>query len=150
MATETVTPEATADSGLDPSIAIAASDTVTQRRIAAALVNGGLTPAEKLKGNAPGLDVLGLAAAPGEADAATAVRVACESVPDAAVIVVTPPGRDWEVRRALRAGAQGIAFDGELVRTLPAAVRAVAAGLVAVPHVLRNQVVKPVFSHRER
>src|SRR3954454_8978765 len=150
MATETVTPEATADAGLDPSIAIAASDTVTQRRIVAALLAGGLAPAERLNGNAPDITVLVLAAHLGEADAATAVRMACESAPNAAVVVVTPPGRDWEVRRALRAGAQGIVFDGQLERALPAAVRAAAAGLVAVPRVLRNQVVKPVFSHRER
>ena len=151
MATETVTPEATADMALDPSIAIAASDTVTQRRIAAALLEGGLAPAEQIAAGEPApVAVLILAANLGEADAATAVRLACESAPGAAVIVVTPPGRDWEVRRALRTGAQGIVFDGQLERTLPAAVRAVAAGLVAVPHVLRNQVVKPVFSHRER
>ena len=148
MATETVTPEPAVDSTLEPSIAIAASDTVTQRRIAAALLDGGLAPADQVPAAEP--HVMVLAADLGEADAATAVRLACESAPTTAVVVVTPPGRDWEVRRALRAGAQGIVFDGQLERTLPAAVRAAAAGLVAVPHALRKQVVKPVFSHRER
>jgi DNA-binding NarL/FixJ family response regulator len=150
MATETVTPEATANAGVEPTIAIGASDTVTRRRIAAALVEGGCVPPAEVNGTVPRVDVLVLAIDLGEADAATAVKLACASAPDAAVVVVTPPGRDWEVRRALRAGAQGIAFDGQLERVLPAAVRAVAAGLVAVPRVLRNQVVKPVFSHRER
>ena len=151
MATETVTPEATADTGPEPAIAIAANDTVTQRRIAAALLEGGLAPVERPGGaERAAITVLVLAADLAEPDAAMAVRMACESAPQAAVIVVTPPGRDWEVRRALRAGATGIVFDGQLERTLPAAVRAAAAGLVAVPHALRNQVVKPVFSHRER
>src|SRR3954451_9301833 len=150
MATETVTHQATAERGTEPSIAIAASDAVTRRRIAAALVAGNCVPPAKANGTVPRVDVLVLAADLGEPDAATAVRMACESAPDAAVVVVSPPGRDWEVRRALRAGAQGIVFDGQLERALPAAVRAAAAGLVAVPRVLRNQVVKPVFSHRER
>jgi DNA-binding NarL/FixJ family response regulator len=97
-----------------------------------------------------GVRVLVLAVDLSDAEAAAVVRAACEQTPQTAIVVVTPPGRDWEVRRALRAGACGIVFDGELERTLPAAVRAVAAGLVAVPRAVRHQAVKPVFSARER
>jgi len=151
MATSTVTPEPSADAGLEPSIAIAASDTVTQRRIAAALTDGGCLAATDSAAPRPrGAGVVVLAADLSDPDAAATVKVACESAPDAALVVVTPPGRDWEIRRALRAGAQAIVFDAELERALPAAVRAAAAGLVAVPRALRHQVVKPVFSHRER
>jgi DNA-binding NarL/FixJ family response regulator len=151
MATSTVTPEPTANTGLEPTIAIAASDTVTQRRIAAALIDGGILAATDSAAPRPRqAGVVVLAADLSDPDAAAVVRVTCESAPDAAVVVVTPPGRDWEIRRALRAGAHAIVFDGQLERTLPPAVRAAAAGLVAVPRTLRHQVVKPVFSHRER
>jgi DNA-binding NarL/FixJ family response regulator len=151
MATSTATPEPSASAGLEPSIAIAASDTVTQRRIIAALTDGGCLAAPDSAAPRPrGAGVVVLAADLSDPDAAAAVKATRESAPDAALVVVTPPGRDWEIRRALRAGAQGIVFDAQLERTLPAAVRAAAAGLVAVPRALRHQIVKPVFSHRER
>jgi DNA-binding NarL/FixJ family response regulator len=150
MATSTVTPEPTANGRLEPTIAIAASDTVTQRRIAAALIDGGLAAADSAAPRPREAGVVVLAADLSDPDAAAAVRLTCESAPTAAVVVVTPPGRDWEIRRALRAGARAIVFDGQLDTTLPPAVRAAAAGLVAVPRALRHQVVKPVFSHRER
>jgi DNA-binding NarL/FixJ family response regulator len=134
-------------------LAVASSDAVTQRRITAALVEGGCLATADSAVVAPvleGVRVLVLAVDLSDAEAAAVVRAACEQSPDTAIVVVTPPGRDWEVRRALRAGACGIIFDGELERTLPAAVRAVAAGLVAVPRSVRHQAVKPVFSARER
>ena len=115
-------------------------DAVTARRIRAALAAADPLPA--------GVTVVAVDLADPEAPAA--VRAACEAVPDTPVVVVTPPGRDWEIRRALRAGAHAIVFDAQLELTLEPAVRAAAAGLVAVPHALRRQLVKPVFSHRER
>src|SRR4051794_21621541 len=104
MATSTVTPESSAQAGLEPSIAIAASDTVTQRRIAAALIDGSRlsAPDPSAAPRPREASVLVLAADLADPEAATAVRVACESARPAAVVVVTPPGRDWEVRRALR------------------------------------------------
>jgi DNA-binding NarL/FixJ family response regulator len=142
---------------VEPPVEVDSGDTVTQRRILAVLAEGGcLATAEaRVAGDAlttPGegkrVVVLGVDLA--DAEAETAVRMACEQSPDAAVVVVTPPGREAEIRRALRAGAQGIVFEGQLELTLPAAVRAVAAGLVVVPRTLGRQVVRPVFSHRER
>jgi DNA-binding NarL/FixJ family response regulator len=134
-------------------LAVASSDAVTQRRITAALVEGGCLATADSAVVAPvleGVRVLVLAVDLSDPEAAATVRAACEQTPGTAVVVVTPPGRDWEVRRALRAGAHGIVFDSDLHRTLPAAVRAVAAGLVAVPRAVRHQAVKPVFSARER
>ena len=152
MATSTVTPEPTAEAGLEPPVAIAARDTVTERRIAAALTAGGCLVARDpgAAGKPQEAGVLVLAADLGDPAGVAAVRQTCQSMPDAAVVVVAPPARAWELRRALAAGAQGVVFDGELERTLPPAVRATAAGLVAVPRALRQQAVTPVFSHRER
>ena len=135
------------------SIAVASGDAVTQRRITAALVEGGCLATADSAVVAPALEgvrVVVLAVDLSDPEAAAVVRSACEGSLGASVVVVTPPGRDWEVRRALRAGAQGIVFVGQLELTLPAAVRAAAAGLVAVPRSVRSQVVKPVFSARER
>jgi DNA-binding NarL/FixJ family response regulator len=140
MAPTTVTRESVDAAMVNRTARIDCGDAVTERRIRTALADGGEI--------ATAVVVLTVDLA--DPDAAGIVRDACDAALGRPVVVVTPPGRDWEVRRALRAGAQGIAFDGELARTLPAAVRAVAAGLVAVPRVLRNQVVKSVFSHRER
>jgi DNA-binding NarL/FixJ family response regulator len=153
MAPTTATRERDPGAALGPSLAVASGDAVTQRRITAALVEGGCLAAADSAVVDPaleGVQVLILAVDLSDPEAAATLRATCEAAPSASVVVVTPPGRDWEVRRALRAGAHGIVFDGKLHVTLPAAVRAAAAGLVAVPRAVRHQVVKPVFSSRER
>jgi DNA-binding NarL/FixJ family response regulator len=137
----------------EPALAVASSDAVTQRRITAALVEGGFLATADSAVVAPALEgvrVLVLAIDLSDSEAAAAVKAACEETDGGAVVVVTPRGRDWELRRALRAGADAIVFDAQLEQTLAAAVRAAAAGLVAVPRVARSQAVKPVFSARER
>src|SRR4051812_30524815 len=94
-----------------PALAVASSDAVTHRRITAALVEGGCLATADSAVVAPALEgvrVLVLAIDLSDAEAAAAVRAACEGSPACAVVVVTPPGRDWEVRRALRAGASAI------------------------------------------
>jgi DNA-binding NarL/FixJ family response regulator len=141
----------------EPPVAVDSGDAVTQRRILAVLTEGGLlAAAEPRVGNGTlttsgaGKRVAVLGVDLSSPEAGEAVHAVCESSPDAAVVVVTPPGREAEIRRALRAGAQGIVFEGQLERTLAHAVRAVAAGLVVVPGTLGGQAVRPVFSHRER
>ena len=54
------------------------------------------------------------------------------------------------LRRALRAGADGIVFDGELERTLVPTIRAVRAGQLAVPLALRRQLAPCHLSFREK
>jgi DNA-binding NarL/FixJ family response regulator len=159
MARTTANPQSPASSVLDESgIVRTSGDAVTQRRVRSALAAAGClaSPAEprltagfEAAGDR-GTAVVVLPIDLGDADAATAVRLARESSPGAAVVVVSPAGRDSEVRRALRAGASGIVFDGQLEMTLAPAVRAVAAGFVVVPRTLRAHILKPVFSHRER
>ena len=54
------------------------------------------------------------------------------------------------LRRALRAGADGIVLEAELHAALVASVRAVAAGQLAVPLALRRQLAPRHLSYREK
>jgi DNA-binding NarL/FixJ family response regulator len=132
------TPATRSDAILERAIAVESEDPVAQRRISAALA------AE------PRVDALVLAIDLADAGAAGAIRAACATEGDRPVVVVSPPGGDSDVRRALRAGAQAVVYDSDLEDTLGAAVRAAVAGLVAIPSAVRGQALKPVFSHRER
>jgi DNA-binding NarL/FixJ family response regulator len=66
------------------------------------------------------------------------------------VVVVSPACGPLGMRRAVRAGAASVVLEEELEAVLGAAVRAVAAGLIAVPAALRDRDDRLAFSHRER
>jgi DNA-binding NarL/FixJ family response regulator len=66
------------------------------------------------------------------------------------VVAVSPPCGPLGLRRAVRAGADSLVLDDELEDVLAPAVRAVAAGLTAVPALLRSGAERLAFSHRER
>jgi DNA-binding NarL/FixJ family response regulator len=66
------------------------------------------------------------------------------------IVVVSPECGSLGARRAVRAGAQSLVLEDQLEGALVPAVRAVAAGLSAVPAVLRNGGDSLMFSHRER
>lgn len=66
------------------------------------------------------------------------------------VVVVSPPCGPLGARRALRAGADSLVLEQELEAVLIPAIRAVAAGLTAMPSVLQNGMNGLAFSHRER
>ncbi len=71
--------------------------------------------------------------------------------PAAALVVSMPSGATGTVlRRAVRAGADGIVFDDQLESALAATVRAVAAGQLAVPHMLGRRIAPHPLSHREK
>jgi DNA-binding NarL/FixJ family response regulator len=58
--------------------------------------------------------------------------------------------RTASLRGALRAGAHGIVFDGELDRTLVPAVASVASGQLSAPLALQRQLAPAPLSFRER
>jgi DNA-binding NarL/FixJ family response regulator len=147
MASSTATTGPSPFQILERPITVDSGDTVTQRRVRSALAAAGHVAAPVDPAADP---VVVLTVDLADAEAGDAIRLARESSPGASVVVVTPGGTDSEVRRALRAGALGVVFDGQLELTLAPAVRAVAAGFVVVPRALRQQVLRPVFSHRER
>jgi DNA-binding NarL/FixJ family response regulator len=65
-------------------------------------------------------------------------------------VAVSPGCGALGLRRAVRAGADALILEQELEDALAPAVRAVAAGLSAMPAVLRNRAEGLAFSHRER
>lgn len=66
------------------------------------------------------------------------------------VVVVSPSCDPLGARRAVRAGANSLVLEQELEAALVPAVRAVAAGLNALPAKLQSRVNDLAFSHRER
>ncbi|MEA2404197.1 MAG: hypothetical protein QOE08_844, partial [Thermoleophilaceae bacterium] len=125
--------------------------------VAAVLAEDGWKVGDGMPASAPveqpnGLPTLAVVLAVDLADSAgvMALREARSDMPSAAVVVVAPAGNEHDIRRALRAGADGIVFDSDLETTLVVTLRAALAGLVAVPRQVRRQAVAPVFSHRER
>jgi DNA-binding NarL/FixJ family response regulator len=66
------------------------------------------------------------------------------------VVVVSPRCDPLGARRAVRAGANSLVLEHQLEAALVPAVRAVAAGLNALPASLQSRVNDLSFSHRER
>ena len=66
------------------------------------------------------------------------------------VVVVSPACGPLGARRAIRAGADSVVLEAELELALAPAVRAVDAGLSAIPALLRAAADRVALSHRER
>jgi DNA-binding NarL/FixJ family response regulator len=66
------------------------------------------------------------------------------------IVIVSPGCGPVAARRALRAGASSVVLEAHLDDTLVPAVRAVAAGMSALPLPLRTAEDRPSLSHRER
>jgi len=85
------------------------------------------------------------------ADRVAAIVAQAERRPGATVVAAMPTSATGGLlRRALRAGADGIVFDEQLDRALVATVRAVAAGQLSVPLALRRQLAPRPLSYREK
>jgi DNA-binding NarL/FixJ family response regulator len=67
----------------------------------------------------------------------------------ARIVVVSKECSPMAARRAVRAGAASVILESRLEETLAPAVRAVAAGLSALPVPLRGAADHPALSHRE-
>jgi DNA-binding NarL/FixJ family response regulator len=79
------------------------------------------------------------------------IRAAAEAGAGTTIVATMPEEAGSGVlRRALRAGADGIVFDGELGCTLVPTLRAVWAGQLAVPPRLRRQIAPRHLSYREK
>jgi DNA-binding NarL/FixJ family response regulator len=86
----------------------------------------------------------------GADDRIDALREICEATDGTVVAAMPDEVGSGVLRRALRAGANGIVLDGQIATTLLATVRAVAAGQLAMPPKLRRQVAPRPLSHREK
>jgi two-component system response regulator DesR len=120
-----------------------------QDRIVAALEDDGLTIAVP---PAPaGVDIQVVAI---DLSRPTSVRALRERLTNHAgpmrVVAVSPACGPLGMRRAVRAGATAVVLEHELGTALVPAVRAVAAGLSAMPASLSEGADRLAFSHRER
>jgi two-component system NarL family response regulator len=117
------------------------------RTAAHLLLQSGLTPSP-----AGGrVDLLVLVCAGAEVERVRAIREAAETYPDASLLaIVCADTRYAALRRAMLAGATGIAYEGELERTLVPTAHALLVGQLAVPTVLSRQIAPKPLSHREK
>jgi DNA-binding NarL/FixJ family response regulator len=102
----------------------------------------------------PGAAPAGLVVLVLSGDAGARVEVIAtqaEGHPDAAVLATMPADAPVSLlRKAMRAGADGIVLDGQLASTLVATARAVLAGQIAVPRTLRRRIAPRPLSYREK
>jgi DNA-binding NarL/FixJ family response regulator len=85
----------------------------------------------------------------GNGDAAAAPLPSRDGLAEVPLVVVTSDKNPAEVRRMIRLGAAALVLEADLEAMLPAAVRAAAVGLSALPAGVRRWAENPAFSHRE-
>jgi DNA-binding NarL/FixJ family response regulator len=79
----------------------------------------------------------------------TELRAAVRGLPAKDVTIVSPNSGPLGARRATREGVAGIVLEADLEAALAPAVRAVAAGLTAIPVALRSEADKMSLTRRE-
>jgi DNA-binding NarL/FixJ family response regulator len=88
---------------------------------------------------------------PCEAARLRKIRTLTESRPSAWILAVVPAGvPNAALRRVLVAGAKGIVLEEDVQRALVPTARAVLAGQLTVPSILRQQIAPRPLSHREK
>jgi DNA-binding NarL/FixJ family response regulator len=79
-----------------------------------------------------------------------ALRRLREALPDTRIVVITEPTREHDVRRALRAGADGLVLRSEVERALGPTLQAALAGQLVMPRRHRHHLEKRALSYREQ
>jgi DNA-binding NarL/FixJ family response regulator len=82
-------------------------------------------------------------------DRVAELRCAVRELPVPRFVIVSRRSGPLGARRAVREGAAGIVLEDDVELALAPAVRAVAAGLTAIPVALRSEAEKVSLSHRE-
>ena len=72
------------------------------------------------------------------------------ALPRTRIVVIVASTARADVRRALRAGADGVVADADLEAALAHTVQDVAAGQLVVPRALRREIERRPLSHREK
>jgi DNA-binding NarL/FixJ family response regulator len=104
-----------------------------------------------LGAGAPGAALVILLLSAGACDRVEAIAARAEDAPDTAVVASMPADAPVGLlRRAMRAGADGIVLDGQPISTLVATARAVLAGQLAVPSALRRRIAPRPLTYREK
>jgi DNA-binding NarL/FixJ family response regulator len=139
-------------------VAIEAHEDAQRHRVGAIAAAHGHTVAlprgdDELDHRRPGCepDVVVLVAISGGPQVPQAIRAARDRLPETAIVLVLPgPGTPSDLRKALKAGADGIVLAEELERALAPTLDAVRHGQVAVPRSLRGHVIRQPLSYREK
>jgi DNA-binding NarL/FixJ family response regulator len=125
---------------------VAARDERLRHRVAAALAADSISPTASPRVAA---DVAVLAFDLAATGRAAELRDAVRELPVSRFVILSPGSGPLGARRAIREGAAGIVLEDDVEPALAAAVRAVAAGLTAIPVTLRSEADKVSLSHRE-
>jgi DNA-binding NarL/FixJ family response regulator len=140
-----------------PLVVTVADDELAGRRIESVLEDEGMHVERRSfstedlgHGAAPDPNVLVVAFGRGVTERDQQMRRLRKSLPAAHLIAVMPEDSRRGVRRALEAGADGVVFETAVEETLALTVRAVLAGLTAVPAAARHEVDRPTLSGREK
>jgi DNA-binding NarL/FixJ family response regulator len=138
-------------------VAATGADEMVRRRAVAALANEGYEvsdqtpePAElRADDGTRRTDAVVLICRSSAEERAAAIRAARSRLPEAHVVIVATADSNG-MHKAFEAGADGFVFESDLEAALGATVRAVCAGQVVVPPVMRSSVVRPALTHREK
>lgn len=142
-------------SGEVAGIGVVAADEILARRVTAVLGRGGfgVVAAERstaeLAAAFPGAPAVVVLAAGGADIAATVERVRHE-LAQSLVVVIALESEARVVRDMIAAGADAIVLEAELEQSLGTAIAAVLAGQVVLPRVVREHLVRPALSPREK
>lgn len=154
MSDRTTTKQGVLQPEVSRSVGLLASDELALRRLETALVSAGIevsaavTTPEGLRDDPPGVLVVTVGA--GLTSRHARLRELREMLPSARIILICPRDSRAGVRSAIEDGACGVVFDGTQEQALPATVRAVLAGQLAVPAGSGREVEPPVLSAREK
>jgi DNA-binding NarL/FixJ family response regulator len=139
---------APAYAGVLPSTVVIA-DEPGDARDAADLLRGAGFAVQDAAAAEPTLVVLVLAG--DAAERVDAIGAQAQACPQATVVATMPADAAVGLlRRAMRAGADGIVLDGELDDALIPTMRAVLVGQLAVPRALRRRIAPRPLSYREK
>jgi DNA-binding NarL/FixJ family response regulator len=127
-------------------VSLAGGEETLRARIAGVLADDSISPSPN---GGTTSDVVILAFDLRANDRVADLRDAVRALPVPRFVVVSPGAGPFGARRAVREGAAGIVLEADIEQTLAAAVRAVAAGLTAIPLKLRGVAEKVPLSHRE-
>lgn len=136
-------------------IGIVAADEILSRRVTAVLGRGGfgvVAPERSTAELAAAFPVAPavIVFAAGGADIAAAVERVRRELEQSLVVVIALESEARVVRDMIAAGADAIVLEAELEETLGTAIAAVLAGQVVLPRVVREHLVRPALSPREK
>lgn len=133
-------------------VAIVGADAVSIRRVEAVLRGAGLVAAIRSADDATAApaDVLVLWSSRGITARDALLARLRSRLPETRLVVVGPCDSPASVRAAIEAGADGMVFESEIDRALPATILAALAGQIAVPAVHRRGLGTPNLTAREK